>query len=133
MVTDPIADMLTRIRNGCRARHERVDIPNSKLKLKVAEILKQEGYIGDFRVINSTASGHSVIEVKIRYDQDNMPVITDLQRVSKPGLRKYLRAKDIPTVRNGLGILIVSTSQGLMTDRVARSSNIGGEAVCAVW
>lgn len=133
MVTDPIADMLTRVRNACRAGHERVDIPHSKLKLQIAEILKAEGYLDDYREIAQDAQGHAAIEVKIRYDAERVPVVTDLQRVSKPGLRKYMRATDIPKVRNGLGILILSTSQGLMTDRKARGANIGGEALCAVW
>ncbi len=133
MVTDPIADMLTRIRNACTARHGRVDVPTSKLKIKIAEILKQEGYIQDFRVIASGSTGHSMMEVKISYDKDEVPVITDIQRVSRPGLRQYMQAKEIPQVRRGLGILIMSTSQGLMTDRAARKANIGGEALCAVW
>lgn len=133
MVTDPIADMLTRIRNACRARHGRVDVPTSKLKVKIAEILKQEGYIQDFRVIAASKTGHSVMEVKISYDNDSLPVITNIQRVSRPGLRQYMQATDIPQIRRGLGILIMSTSQGLMTDRAARKANIGGEALCAVW
>jgi small subunit ribosomal protein S8 len=133
MVTDPIADMLTRIRNACRARHGRVDVPTSKLKVKIAEILKQEGYIQDFRVIAASSTGHSVMEVKISYDKESLPVITDIQRVSRPGLRQYMQSKEIPQIRRGLGILIMSTSQGLMTDRSARKANIGGEALCAVW
>ena len=133
MVTDPIADMLTRVRNACRAGHERADIPYSKLKVRIAQILKEEGYLNDFRIIAQGADGHGSIEVKIRYDSQKVPVVTDLQRVSKPGLRKYMQASDIPKVRNGLGILILITSQGLMTDRKARGANIGGEALCAVW
>jgi len=133
MVTDPIADMLTRIRNACRARHGRVDVPTSTLKVKIAEILKQEGYLQDFRVIAASQTGHSVMELKISYDKEQVPVITDIQRVSRPGLRQYMQAKEIPQIRRGLGILIMSTSQGLMTDRTARKGNIGGEALCAVW
>ena len=133
MVTDSIADMLTRIRNACRVRHERVDVPSSGLKLRIAEILKQEGFVKDFRVLKKGNAGHPVIELKISYDGKNVPVITDLQRVSRPGLRKYMQASDIPRVRNGLGILILSTSQGVMTDRNARKANVGGEALCEVW
>ena len=133
MVTDPIADMLTRIRNACRARHGRVDVPTSKLKIKIAEILKQEGYLQDFRVIAASKTGHSMMELKISYDKVNDPVITDIQRVSRPGLRQYMQAREIPQIRRGLGILIMSTSHGLMTDRSARKANIGGEALCAVW
>ena len=133
MVTDPIADMLTRIRNACRARHERVDVPTSKLKVRIAEILKQEGYLQDFRVIAAGAQGHSVMELKLSYDKQSVPVITDLQRVSRPGLRQYMQATEIPQVRRGLGVMIMSTSQGLMTDRAARKANVGGEALCAVW
>ena len=122
---------------GCvmapRARKRRVDVPRSKLKLKIAEILKQEGYIADFREINGKLGGQGIIEVMLRYDERNEAIISDMQRVSKPGLRKYLPYDDIPKVRNGLGIMIMTTSKGVMTDREARRSKIGGEALCAVW
>jgi small subunit ribosomal protein S8 len=131
MYSDTIADMLTRIRNGCRARLERVEIPNSKLKVRMAEILKQEGYIQDFRVIKDLHQG--LLEVKLKYGDDHQPVIAGIRKVSKPGNRAYLRCTDIPKVRNGLGTLILTTSRGLMTDRDARAAKVGGEALCAVW
>ena len=133
MHSDPIADMLTRIRNACRVRKQRIDVPRSKVKLQVAEILKQEGYISDYREISDKLGGQGLIEIKLRYDESNVAVITDVQRVSKPGLRKYMRSTEIPKVRNGLGIMIMTTSQGLMTDRAARKAGIGGEALCEVW
>ena len=133
MVTDPIADMLTRIRNGCRARLDRVDVPASKLKTHIADILKSEGFIADHRPIASSASGSGVIEIKLKYEASGTPVITDLQRVSRCGLRKYLQANEIPKVRNGLGIMIVSTSHGVMTGQAARKANVGGEPLCTVW
>ena len=131
MVTDPVADMITRIRNGYRARLERVDVPGSQLKTKLAEILKKEGFISDYRVINDNLQG--IIEVKLRYTDEREPVVQGIKRVSRPGLRRYFGAKDIPKVRNGLGTLILTTSKGLMTDREARNAHIGGEALCAVW
>jgi small subunit ribosomal protein S8 len=123
--------MLTRIRNGCRARLERVDVPRSKLKEKIAGILKAEGYIADYRVIQDRKQG--IIEIKLRYGDDRESVITGLQRVSKPGRRVYHAGDEIPKVRNGLGVLIMTTSQGVMTDRAARKAHVGGEALCAVW
>ncbi len=131
MVSDPIADMLTRIRNGQTARMARVDIPKSKIKVAIAEILKAEGFIEDFRVISDKKQG--LIEVKLRYDDSRTPVIQGIQRVSTPGLRQYLPSKEIPKIRNGLGVLIMTTSRGVMTDRAAREANVGGEALCAVW
>lgn len=131
MVSDPIADMLTRIRNGQTARMARVDIPKSKIKVAIAEILKAEGFIEDFRVISDKLQG--LIEVKLRYDDSRTPVIQGIQRVSTPGLRQYLPSKEIPKIRNGLGVLIMTTSKGVMTDRAAREANVGGEALCAVW
>jgi len=133
MHSDPLADMLTRIRNAGTARHERVDIPSSKIKVGVAQILKEEGFINDYRVIAGRSEGHGVLEVKLRYDNDRSSVISDIQRVSKPGVRKYMRSNDIPKVRNGLGILILTTSKGLMSDRQARKAGVGGEALCSVW
>lgn len=131
MVSDPIADMLTRIRNGQTARMARVDIPLSKIKVAIAEILKAEGFIDDFRVIGDKKQG--LLEVKLRYDDSRTPVIQGIQRVSTPGLRQYMPSKEIPKVRNGLGVLIMTTSKGVMTDRAAREANVGGEALCAVW
>ncbi|MEM6559819.1 MAG: 30S ribosomal protein S8 [Myxococcota bacterium] len=131
MVSDPIADMLTRIRNGQIARLSRVDIPKSSIKVHIAEILKAEGFIEDFRVIQDKKQG--LIEVKLRYDETQTPVIQGIQRVSRPGLRQYMPSKEIPRIRNGLGILILTTSKGVMTDRAARDANVGGEALAAVW
>jgi len=131
MHTDPIADMLTRIRNGCRARLDRVDVPASQHKEKLAEILKSEGYIADYRVISDKRQG--VLEVKLRYDEARQPLITGIRRLSSPGLRLYYRRDEIPTVRNGLGVVILTTSRGMMTDRQARKTRMGGEALCAVW
>jgi small subunit ribosomal protein S8 len=131
MNSDPIADMLTRIRNGCHARLERVDIPRSNLKERIAGILKAEGYIADYRVVSDRRQG--VLEVKLRYGEGREPVIEGIQRVSRPGRRIYHASDEIPKVRNGLGVLIMTTSKGLMTDREARSAHVGGEALCAVW
>ena len=133
MLTDPVADMLTRIRNGCHARLERVDVPFSNLKLKIAEILKREGFISDFRSIAGKTPGQGMIEVKLRYDDGREPIIGGLKRVSRPGLRRYVGYSEIPKIRNGLGIMIMTTSKGLMTDREARAAKLGGEALCAVW
>lgn len=133
MNTDPIADMLTRIRNASRARKPRVDIPISKVKLGIAQILKEEGFIDDFREIAGTCPGLGVIEIKLRYDNANEPVIDDVQRMSRPGMRQYFSADDIPKVRNGQGIVIMTTSKGIMTDRRARQEGVGGEALCTVW
>ena len=134
MHSDPIADLLTRVRNGARARHERVKVPYSRLKASVLGILKQEGYIVDFREVGATAAPKEHhLEVKLKYDGDNGSIISDLQRVSKPGLRRFFACDSIPRVRGGLGIIILTTSQGLMTDRAARKARLGGEAMCAVW
>jgi len=131
MLTDPIADMLTRIRNGCRARLERVDVPASNLKKGIAEILKAEGYVEDYRFVSDQHQG--VLEVKLRYGRDGNPIIKEIKRISRPGLRRYAGRDDIPKVRNGLGVMIMTTSKGLMTDREARRTGIGGEALCSVW
>ena len=131
MNTDPIADMLTRIRNGGQARLSTVAVPHSKVKVKIAQILKDEGYIVDYEVAASNPG--SKIDVTLKYDKAGVSVIEGIQRVSKPGLRKYLRAREIPKVRNGLGILIVSTSHGMMTDSKARKEGVGGEPLCSVW
>jgi small subunit ribosomal protein S8 len=130
MMTDPIADMLTRIRNAGQARKRRVDMPVSKLKTEVARVLKENHFIQDYKVLDDGKFG--VLRIYIKYYQDR-PVIRHLERVSRPGLRRYAGAKSLPRVRNGLGMAIVSTSQGLMTDRQARSRNIGGEILALVW
>ncbi len=131
-LNDPIADMLTRIRNACLSRHRRVDMPASKLKAEIARILRDNNYIQDFRVLE-LENGHRVLRVVLRYAAGGQSVIRDLKRVSSPGLRKYVGAKEIPRVRNGLGMAILSTSQGLMSDSQARRSHTGGELLALVW
>ena len=131
-MTDPIADMLTRIRNGLQAELETVEIPASKMKIEIARILKQEGFICDYKVEGETAK-EKAITVELKYGPDNQKVITGLKRISKPGLRVYANAHEVPRVLNGLGIAIISTSKGLMTDRDARKANRGGEVVAYVW
>lgn len=130
-MTDPIADMLTRIRNGAQASHPTVDIPSSKLKVALAKVLKEEGYIADYEV--KKVGKFDVITITLKYDSNNKPVITKLVRVSKPGLKTYSKAKNLEKVLGGLGIAVVSTSKGLMTDRKARKENIGGEVLCYVY
>ncbi|MCL2545912.1 MAG: 30S ribosomal protein S8 [Oscillospiraceae bacterium] len=130
-VTDPVADMLTRIRNANAARHDSVDIPASKFKKSIAEILKQEGYIKSINTIQD--NGQGTLRIALKYTQDNERVITGIKRVSKPGLRVYVGAEDLPKVLRGLGIAIVSTSKGVMTDKRARSEKIGGEVLAFVW
>lgn len=133
MHSDPVADMLTRIRNGCLARHQVVSVPFSKLKLQMAEILKKEGYInGVLEVGEGTFAGHQ-IELTLRYDNKKKPVVSGIKRLSSPGLRRYFDCESIPKVRDGLGIIILTTSKGLMTDRAARKERVGGEALCAIW
>jgi small subunit ribosomal protein S8 len=130
-MTDPIADMLTRIRNACGSKHRRVDIPASKLKIEIARILMENHYIKDFKTLE-TEEGRKVLRVYLRYAGDQ-PVIRELRRVSTPGLRKYVGVSEIPRVRNGLGMAILSTSQGILTDRQARQSRTGGELLALVW
>ncbi|MFH1240983.1 MAG: 30S ribosomal protein S8 [Pseudomonadota bacterium] len=130
-MTDPVADMLTRIRNAARASHELVNIPSSKLKINIAKVLKSEGFIKNFRIISD--GRHRFIRIFLRYDEDGVSVIGGLKRVSKPRCRVYERAARIPTVLNGYGINIISTSKGMMTDREARKRNAGGEILCSVW
>ncbi|MGF1509651.1 MAG: 30S ribosomal protein S8 [Myxococcota bacterium] len=132
MVNDPIADMLTRIRNGINARHMKVPMPSSKLKIRVAEVLKQEGFVEDFEVAESP-DNKPTLTIQLRYDRNRDPVITGLKRVSRPGLRRFVRVGEIPTVRNGLGVAILSTSSGVLTDRQARRQGVGGELMCTVW
>ncbi len=130
-MTDPIADMLTRIRNSNMVGHEKVEIPGSNIKRAIAEILKAEGYIRDAEFIPDNKQG--TIRVHLKYGQNNQRIITGLKRISKPGLRVYAASDELPRVLGGLGIAIVSTSRGLMTDRQARQSNVGGEVLCYVW
>ncbi len=129
-ITDPIADLLTRIRNANMVNHASVEIPASKLKVELVKLLKEEGYIADYKLVDKDA--FKVINVELKYI-GNKPVIRGLQRVSTPGLRAYSKAKNLPRVFGGLGVAIVSTSKGLMTDKAARKDNIGGEILCYVW
>lgn len=130
MVTDPIADMLTRVRNAAHARHRRVDMPVSKLKVEVARLLKENHYIHDYKVLEDEK--HGVLRLHLKYYQEK-PVIRELRRVSKPGLRKYVSVQEIPRVRNGLGLAILSTSRGVMSGREARENKVGGELLAIVW
>ncbi|MDZ7699523.1 MAG: 30S ribosomal protein S8 [Deltaproteobacteria bacterium] len=130
-MTDPVADMLTRIRNAIRASHEVVNIPSSKLKINVAKVLKSEGYIKNFRIISD--GQHRYIRVFLKYDNEGNSVIEGLQRISKPGRRVYEKYHKVPKALNGYGINIISTSKGLMTDGEARQQKTGGEILCAVW
>lgn len=131
MTTDPIADLLTRIRNATRAKHPRVDLPSSKLKVEVARILKDEGYLANYKVVEE--KGKKTLRVFLRYTPERRSVITDLKRVSRPGSRRYVGKTDIRPVVGGMGISIVSTPRGLMTGQNARKEGIGGELLCEVW
>ena len=130
-ITDPIADMLTRIRNANASKHESVNVPASKIKVEIAKILLDEGYISGYEVIEDNKQG--MINITLKYGANKQKVITGLKRVSKPGLRIYAGKEDLPKVLKGLGIAIISTSQGLMTDKEARKKNIGGEVLAFVW
>jgi small subunit ribosomal protein S8 len=130
-MTDPIADLLTRIRNALTARHDRVEIPASRLKVAIVRILKDEGFIKNFKVTRDNKQG--LIRIFLKYTDRNSPVITGLVRVSKPGRRIYQKSQEIEPVLSGLGILILSTSRGVMTDKEARRNNLGGESLCQVW
>ena len=129
--TDPIADMLTRIRNGNKSKAKIVDIPKSKMKLAIAEILYKEGYINSYEELDNDTQG--VIRVSLKYDEKGQKVIAGLKRISKPGLRIYASKEELPKVLNGLGIAIISTPKGVMTDREARKNNVGGEVLAYVW
>ena len=130
-MTDPIADMLTRIRNAVVAKHRRVDMPASRMKVEIARLLKEANFIQDYRTLE-TEAGRKVLRVALKY-AGGTPVIRELQRVSTPGLRRYVGAGEIPRVRNGLGVALLSTSKGLMTDREARRQRTGGELLAYVW
>ena len=132
MFTDPLADMLTRIRNAHKAKFEIADIPSSRLKTGVANLLKREGYIKDFKVLSGDIN-KKILRISLRYDKQNQPVIAGLKRVSKPSLRVYARKDTIPSVLSGLGVAILSTSKGILTDRDARDLKVGGEVLCFVW
>ena len=130
-MTDPIADLLTRIRNALTARHDRVEVPASRLKVDIVRILKDEGFIKNFKVSRDNKQG--VIRLFLKYTDRNTPVINGLQRVSKPGRRVYQKAAELEPVLSGLGVLILSTSRGVMTDKEARRHNLGGETLCQIW
>ncbi len=130
-ISDPIADMLTRIRNAIMVRHDSVPIPASKLKLAITRILKNEGFINDYEVLKDKP--HRVIKIYLKYDDKNQPILSGLERVSRPGLRAYVQRKEISRVYGGLGIAIISTAQGLMTGQQAWRQGIGGELLCYVW
>ena len=130
-MTDPIADMLTRIRNANQMRYKEVEVPASKIKLEIARILKEEGFVEDFKVKKNNIQ--NIIVLNLKYGQNKERVITGLKRISKPGLRVYAGADEIPHVLNGLGIAIISTPKGVMTDKLARKNNVGGEVIAYIW
>jgi small subunit ribosomal protein S8 len=132
MQTDPIADFLTSIRNAAAAKHQRVDVPASKLKSEIARILKEEGYISTFKTVDESKT-HKMLRVFLKYTPDRRSVITGLKRISRPGQRNYVGAMDMKPVVGGLGISIVTTPKGLMTGRAAKKAKIGGELLCEVW
>ncbi len=131
MVSDPIADMLTRVRNGIMARQKQVVVPGSKVKIAVARILRDEGYIKDFEVTKDVPQVQ--LRIVLKYDRDRKPIVTGLKRVSKPGRRVYVKRTEIPWVLSGLGVAVLSTPQGIMTDQKARRLGLGGEVLCHVW
>ncbi|HEY6085405.1 MAG TPA: 30S ribosomal protein S8 [Nitrospira sp.] len=131
MVTDPISDLLVRLRNGFRRQHDVVTIPASKLKREVLRVLQAEGFIQG--VEPATEDGHAVLKVQLRYVGEGEPMITGMERISKPGRRVYVGTKNIPRVRNGIGMAILSTSKGIMTDQASRKAGLGGEVLCSIW
>jgi len=131
MTTDPIADLLTRLRNAARAKHPRVDLPSSRLKVEIARILKDEGYLANFKVVEE--KGKKTLRIFLRYSADRRSVITDLKRISRPGSRRYVGNAGIRQVVGGMGISILSTPRGLMTGQSARKQGVGGELLCEVW
>ncbi len=131
MMTDPIADFLTRLRNAQLARHKTTTAPSSKIKVRIAQILKEEGYLEDVRV--EEKDGRATLHVTLKYDERSQPLIEGVSRVSRPGLRRYSAADDLQKVRGGIGLAIVSTSRGVMTDHQARKDRVGGEVLCTVW
>ena len=130
-LTDPVADFLARIRNGIRARQQKVDVPASKLKLEMARILKEEGFIKNYKVIKDNRQG--ILRVYLKYADHQKPLIQGLRRISKPGRRVYTGHAELPKVQGGLGVAVVSTSQGVVTDRQARKLQVGGEVLCEIW
>jgi small subunit ribosomal protein S8 len=130
-MTDPIADLLTRIRNGAMAKLQKVDIPSSNMKVGIVNVLKNEGFIKNYKLISDQKQG--VLRIYLKYINDSDSVISEIKRVSKPGGRRYVKSDKIPSVKQGLGIAILSTSKGLLTDKVARETGVGGELICTVW
>ena len=130
-MTDPIADMLTRIRNASMAKLQKVDIPSSNLKVSLANVLRSEGFIKNYKVIADQKQG--VLRVYLKYIDEKDSVINEIKRVSKPGGRRYVKGDDIPSIKNGMGIAILSTSKGILTDKSAREAGVGGELICTVW
>ena len=131
MMTDPIADMLTRVRNACRAGHRKVDIPSSRMKREIARILKESGFVHNYAYIDDNRQGY--LRLYLKYSPDEESAIQGLTRESRPGLRKYVGKDEIPRILNGLGVAILSTSKGILTDRTARREGVGGEVLCSVW
>lgn len=130
-MTDPIADLLTRIRNGAMAKLQKVDIPSSNMKVGIVNVLKNEGFIKNYKLISDQKQG--ILRIYLKYIDESDSVISEIKRVSKPGGRRYVKSDGIPKVKQGLGIAILSTSKGLMTDKVAREAGLGGELICTVW
>ena len=130
-MTDPLADMLSRIRNAGRAGHDKVDIPASRMKIALARIFKEEGFIKNYKVIKDNRQG--ILRVYLRYDDEQKPLIQRVERVSRPGLRVYVGHEDLPRVQGGLGVAVISTSKGVITDRQARKFKVGGEVLCQIW
>jgi small subunit ribosomal protein S8 len=129
--SDPLSDLLTRLRNGMRAGHDRVDVPSSRVKEAVLKVLEAEGYIASFRKVQE--AGRPVLRVGLRYDHEGEPIVSGIERVSRPGRRIYAKADAIPEVLGGLGVSLVSTSKGIVTDKAARQSRLGGEVLCNIW
>lgn len=132
MLTDSIGDFLTRIRNGIMGRKETIDVPASKIKVRLCEILREEGFIRGHRMVKDER-GHDAIRITLKYDSNKVAAITGVERISKPGFRRYTNTKNIPQTMNGLGIAILTTSRGVMSDRTAREKGVGGELICRVW
>ncbi|GAB6184017.1 30S ribosomal protein S8 [Thermodesulfovibrio hydrogeniphilus] len=131
MMTDPISDMLTRIRNAIKVKAEKVDIPASRMKIEIAKILKEEGFIKSYKIIKDKKQG--IIRINLKYTPEGDPVISNLERISKPGRRVYVSKDEIPRVMGGLGVAILTTSSGIMTDKECRQKGVGGEVICYVW
>jgi small subunit ribosomal protein S8 len=130
-MTDPVADLLTRIRNANMVKLQKVDIPSSNLKVNIANVLKQEGFIKNYKVISDNLQG--VLRIYLKYIDEKDSVINEIKRVSKPGGRVYTKSEDIPVIKNGLGVAILSTSKGILTDNAARQAGVGGELICTIW